>query len=69
MATITSNVGARQPDSLFYSVDIHDVTADTATTYAWDTWTDSSSGIVESSVTLLGSFTYDGAGTPSGTIA
>ena len=69
MATVSSDPGSFHPDTVFYNVDIDAVTASTATTYSWDTWTTPTSGVSESAVTLLGSFTYDAFNTPSGSVA
>ncbi|WP_299654701.1 hypothetical protein [uncultured Tateyamaria sp.] len=57
MATVTSDVGSVKPHSIFYDTDVDDVTISNSSTYAWDIWTTSTSGTVEHTVTLLGSFT------------
>ncbi|MEB8385649.1 calcium-binding protein [Rhodobacteraceae bacterium KMM 6894] len=68
MATITSDPGALQPDTRFYKVRVDNVTTSTANTYSFETYTSSGSGIVASTVTILGSFSYPG-GLISGTVA
>lgn len=69
MATVASNSNAFYPTTVSFQVDVSDVKIANANTFRWDTWSFANSGVIASSITLIGTFTYDSNESPVGLVS